>query len=154
MSGHYQDQLDKARKQAEREARRGTRKPGKYPSEKAEQVAVLKWLKMEAGLHYQDYAANQEGTYHGDEDHIRGAIARSTGAKKGRPDLEIFARCPRFPDARGCAIEMKSRDPARKASDDQIAWLERLSRNGWVTYCAHGSDDAIDWLKTLGFGSP
>ncbi len=130
-------------------------KPSRWPSEAQEQRGVLQWLKAVARLDPQDYAANQEGARFGGNSRdaaIRGAVAKANGMKKGRPDIEIFAPPPKYPDARGVALEMKSRDPAAKASPEQLGWLERLSRNGWVGYVAHGSDDAIEWLKSLGYG--
>jgi hypothetical protein len=123
------------------------KKQSEFPSEYQEQKLVAQWL----GIHKIPYAANLEGVYHGDA--IRGAISRAAGAKKGRPDIEVFARVPRHPGARGVALEMKSTRPGAKASPEQLAWLLKLSDCGWVTYVAHGADDAIDWLRSLGFGT-
>jgi hypothetical protein len=125
-----------------------------YPSEAQEQREVMRWLKVVCKMTEQDYAANQEGARfgQGEDAAIRGAIAKANGMRKGRPDLEIYPPPPLYPDARGVALEMKSRDPNARASSAQLAWLERLSRNGWVGYVAHGSDDAIEWLKSLGYG--
>jgi hypothetical protein len=146
--GYFERQEALARKEAERATRRSERAQveREYPTEGQEQAQLAKWLKS----HSIAYAANLEGMYHGDP--VRGAVAKSRGAKKGRPDIEIFTPCPKHPTARGVAIELKSTRPGAKASPEQLAWLEKLTHCGWVTYVAHGCADAVEWLESLGYG--
>lgn len=118
------------------------------PTEYREQCLFVDWLKA----HGIAYAANLEGMYHGDP--VRGAVMRRAGAKKGRPDIEIFTRCPKYPDARGVAVEMKSTRTGARATPEQLGWLAKLSECGWVTYVAQGGADAIEFAESLGYGVP
>jgi hypothetical protein len=137
--------------EARDQAARPPRKRSQWTSEAAEQRAVLAWLKTVAKLHRDDYSANGDGV------HLRSArsaaIAKANGLlRKGRADIEIRAPAPHYPLARGVALEMKSRNPKAQPTPEQRAYLERQRVNGWLTFVAHGSDEAIEWLESLGYG--
>jgi hypothetical protein len=158
LSGFYARQEAKARAEVDRAERSKQRKQERAQAvangetvhryEHEEQKDVCKWLDDHGICH----AANQEGAFWGDDGARRMAAAKARGFKKGRPDLEIFDAPPRFPNASGVALEMKSTDPKAKATPEQLTWLEKLTARGWVGYVAHGAADAVQWLESLGFG--
>jgi phosphoglycolate phosphatase-like HAD superfamily hydrolase len=156
VAGYYaqrQTAPEKWQRQVEERdaAARPARKRSQWPSEASEQRTVLAWLKSVAKLHRDDYSANGDGLYIGSG--RRAGIARANGLlRKGRADIEIRARVPSHPEARGVALEMKSRNPKTRATPEQVAFLERQQANGWLTCVARGSDEAINFLKGLGFG--
>jgi hypothetical protein len=133
-----------------RDERKRTKRvaPIDNPYEATEQKRVLHWLKHVARLGPTDYAANTDGAYYGDK--VRGAIQRSLGARKGRPDIEVFAIPPNAPGCRGIGIEVKRRKGG-KVGDEQKEWHAQLTRNGWLVVVGH-ADKVIGWLGELGFG--
>lgn len=143
VTGYY----DWLRAEAEREARpKRKRDPDAPPTEHQEQRAVCQWLAARHLL----YAANTDGVYygHGNDAAIRGAIARRAGAKKGRPDIEVYTRVAGRPDIRGLAIEMK-REKGGKVSPEQHWWHAQLLECGWLVRVCAGADEAIAWLSSL-----
>jgi hypothetical protein len=82
---------------------------------------------------------------------IEAAIFKGLGVKPGVPDLLIFDPPPRFPDYVGVALELK-REKGGRLSDEQAEWLEKLRLRGWMAEHHAGSNAAIDWLESLGFG--
>ena len=61
------------------------------------------------------------------------------GVKSGVPD-NILVGVPMI------AIELK-REHGGYMSKSQKKWKDLLESNGWVFYCAKGSQAAIDWLE-------
>lgn len=62
------------------------------------------------------------------------------GCTAGAADLLIFDRLPKFPEARGLAIEFKSSTGSR--SPAQTAWADRLKYLGWICHVARTADEA------------
>lgn len=89
-----------------------------------------------------------------------GLMMKLLGLEPGASDLLIFTPPPRFPNAPGVAMEMKSKARQKKdgtarsgaVSDDQTEWLAGMDALGWVTRVAFGFDDAIKFLTWLGYG--
>ncbi|SRR5258706_6614158 len=75
-------------------------------------------------------------------------MLKASGMSAGVPDILIFEPIT-DPLVRGIAIEMKSEKG--RASEEQINWLAALERAGWVTRICYGCDEAIDFLRLLGF---
>lgn len=73
---------------------------------------------------------------------------KQQGLRKGAPDLLLFGGPDNKPPR--VALEMK-RERGGKLGPEQQEWLLRLSELGWVTYCAHGADDAIAFLQGQGY---
>lgn len=73
---------------------------------------------------------------------------RQQGLRKGAPDLLLFGGPDNKPPR--VALEMK-RKKGGKLEPEQQDWLLRLSELGWVSYCAHGADDAIEFLQGQGY---
>ena len=76
---------------------------------------------------------------------------RRLGVKPGVPDVLIFSRPPRDPAYVGVAIELKADNQSRKATVEQRLWLDWLKEAGWAATLCPGADDAIDYLRGLGF---
>lgn len=90
----------------------------------------------------------------GDRDARVGAELKSQGVKRGVPDCLIFTPPPIMPEARGTALELKparTEDPYAEPTDEQVEWLDRLRRGGWLTVVAHGHSEAIETLRRLGY---
>jgi hypothetical protein len=80
------------------------------------------------------------------------AIFKALGVQPGAPDLLLFDPPPKHPHAKGVALELK-RASGGRLRDNQKQWLEKLRERGWIVNACHGSNDAIDWLESLGYGS-
>lgn len=87
----------------------------------------------------------------GNRNKITGGKLKAQGTKRGVPDVLIFESPPKHPNALGVAVELK-RQKGGKLSNEQRTWLLRLSERGFVTYVAHGFEDARDFLAGLGWG--
>jgi hypothetical protein len=74
---------------------------------------------------------------------------KKKGVKKGISDLLIFDRPPSAPWYVGAAIELKTK--GGDASEEQLAWLEKLEQRGWFTQVCHGEDHALRTLEQLGY---
>lgn len=114
--------------------------------EAREQRALAKWLDAVGVL----WAHVPNG---GNRDKVTGANLKAEGAKAGVPDVLIFTPPPLHPNAPGVALELKAPEGA-KPSDEQMAWLERLAAQGWLTAWARGFAPAVEWLQSLGYGRP
>ncbi len=77
-------------------------------------------------------------------------INKAIGVKAGVPDIWIVLPPPNFPDAPGAIIELK-RVYGSKTSDEQLAWLKRMSDLGWMCNVCKGADSSIKFLETLGY---
>lgn len=86
----------------------------------------------------------------GFRDHVTAARLCSLGVKTGVPDILITSRPPKRLEARGVAIELKTRDGGR-VLPDQRRWIQGLTEDGWVVAVCHGSDEAVAFLASLGW---
>lgn len=111
-------------------------------SEADEQKVVVEWLRAIRAVYH--HSANE-----GRRSYRTAAHLRAMGMRSGFPDLLIFDHTEQAPF--GAAIEMKS--AAGRVAPGQKAWLELLRVIGWQTTVARSADEAIAWLKTLGYGS-
>lgn len=79
------------------------------------------------------------------------------GVVKGAPDVLIFTVPPKFPLARGVAIELKRRRARghrhRGATDEQIEVLARMEACGWRVRVCEGLDETRAFLAELGWVS-
>lgn len=74
---------------------------------------------------------------------------RQQGTKKGVPDVLIFESPPEFPEKKGLALELKTKD--RKTTDDQEKWLRDLTKAGWLCAKSFGLEDAFNKLEAAGY---
>ena len=72
------------------------------------------------------------------------------GLLKGAADVLIMQSPPKYPEAKGVAIEMK-RIKGGKLSAEQETFLSDASRHGWITYVARGWQDGVKFLNTIGW---
>lgn len=113
------------------------------PTEAAECVALASWLDR----HEICYTHVPMGSSRSKQ---AGAVLKRMGAKAGVPDYLIFD-CPNRPNW-GVALEMKRRTGGR-VDPLQRAWLAKLEQRGWLPIVAYGAEDAIEQLKSLGYGT-
>lgn len=151
MDGFYARQRQLAEKEAARASKpKKARDPNAAPLERDEQRTVVLWLRQ----HGIEFAANLEGTFRGGgaQGAIRGNMQRRAGMQPGRPDIEVFTRVPLSPEARGVGLELK-RTKGGRLDPEQAAYLRRLESCGWLCHVAYGAEDAIGWLRGLGYGT-
>lgn len=79
-----------------------------------------------------------------------GARLKAMGMTKGASDFLIFDSPPLYPSAKGVALELK-RAKGGKVSEHQENWLQMMARRGWLTQVAHGANDALEYLRRLGW---
>jgi len=116
------------------------------PSEEAEQLELAWWLDRAELLWC--HVPN------GELRHPRTAARlKRLGVKAGVPDILIFTPVPRYPAARGVAIELK-RANVRRASEAQRGWLADMATLQWCVQICSGAPAAIAWLESLGYGLP
>ena len=115
------------------------------PLEEWEQAALVDWLRAK-GLRF--YHVPNEGRH---SVQYRAKQLR-LGVSAGVPDIVITTRPPAKPEARGVAVELK-RTVGGRVSPAQAEWLEGLRADGHETKVAIGAIDAIEWLKSLGYGA-
>jgi len=73
---------------------------------------------------------------------------KQMGVKAGVPDILIFE--PRM-NYVGLAIELKV--SGRKPRENQLKWMEDLTKKGWLTFWADDLDDVLEEIdKYLNFG--
>lgn len=112
---------------------------GWQPTEEQEQAAVIEWAIL-----MEKQAPELALLFHipnGAERHPAvAAKLKKQGVKPGVPDLFL-------PVARGTAhglyVEMK-RQKGGRVSEDQKAWMEALTQQGYVCVVAHGAEEACD----------
>lgn len=118
------------------------------PSEQSSQVFLKGWLNgRRPRIHWQHNANGFERTQRGAE------AARNAGVKRGAPDIEIYTPAPRFPWARGVAIELKRIGVKTygKHRDEQAEFARELRVCGWLVLEEADETQAIDWLIALGY---
>jgi len=109
------------------------------PTEEQEQAAVMEWAML-----MEKQAPELALLYHcpngADRHPAVAAKLKKQGVKPGIPDLFL-------PVARGMShglyIEMK-RQKGGRVSEDQKAWMEALTEQGYVCVVAHGAEEACD----------
>ena len=116
---------------------------GFNPSEDAEHLAVARYLNL-LGLRF-IHVPNE-----GKRSPKAGARLKAMGMKAGFPDFCIFDAPPLAPCAKGVCIELK-RQKGGKVSDEQRYWLAELEIRGWRTTVAEGANEAIEYLRDLGW---
>ena len=70
-----------------------------------------------------------------------GARLKRKGVKSGVPDILIFEPRAQY---NGLAIELKV--GYNKISENQTAWLEKLSTNGWMVMWSNDLDKVIETI--------
>ena len=85
-----------------------------------------------------------------------GKQLKRMGMVKGCPDFLIFDGVPftvgqDFVVNRPTALELKAVD-GKVPTAEQIAFLSHLRQRGWVADWCRGSEAAIKWLESLGYG--
>lgn len=113
-----------------------------------EQRELFRWLEEEAVLPNGEklgawHTPNELAARSGRE----GAQNKALGVKAGIPDVLISDRVPGKPEIRGVAIELKVE--GRKPSKAQRWWLEKLERDGWLTFVCQGAEEAKKVLRRL-----
>lgn len=125
------------------------------PTEHQEQVMLCQWLDAHRIL----YCAVPNG---GSRHMLEAKKMKRAGVKAGVPDILIFSESETWPTKygiekrnhpRGVAIELKRRGKSR-ATLLQHAWLQSLAKCMWLGRICYGADEAIEWLRELGFGQP
>jgi hypothetical protein len=81
------------------------------------------------------------------------------GASKGFPDFLIFDIPPQrvllewgFSDCVGLALEIKRPVRGSRPTKDQLEWLAKLAKRGWLVRVDWGADEALRALQALGYG--
>jgi len=116
---------------------------GDNPREDVEHLAVAGYLNL-LGICWQ-HSANE-----GKRSPREGAKLKALGLQPGFPDILILDAPPLHPCVKGAAIEMK-RQRGGKVSDDQRKWLANLEQRGWLCMVAEGANEAIEWLRSMGW---
>ena len=116
------------------------------PLEESDQMAVCDWMDWN-GICYQ---GSQVGAFLAPATFNR---MKRMGVKAGHPDIIIYDSPPMLPNKKGTAIEMK-RVKGGVVSDLQKEWQTKLTERGWIAMVCRGADEAISFLKTLGYGKP
>jgi hypothetical protein len=75
---------------------------------------------------------------------------KAMGTLAGASDFIVFDAPPLLPCAKGVALELK-RTKGGKVSEEQAAFLVKMEARGWVTCVAHGANEALDFLRGLGW---
>ncbi len=117
------------------------------PKEDSEQAALAMYLDMLWRTRKIRWAHCPNG---GDRDIRVATRLKAHGVKRGVPDCLIFNSPPQFPEAKGVAIELKRR-AGGVVSDEQEMWLKHLADQGWIVCVAKGWEEAVKFLKSIGF---
>jgi hypothetical protein len=112
------------------------RKVATQPTEQQEQIALVKWLKLNSIMH----TASANG---GRRDLVDAVNLKRAGVSAGFPDLEIPIP---FNGKHGLYIEMK-RMRGGVVSLEQKEWLDYLNLVGYVAKVAHGCHEGIEIVR-------
>ena len=120
------------------------KRKGFIPSEEVDQRNLARYLDM-LGLRW---AHIPNG---GHRNKIVAAKLKGQGVKPGVPDNFIFDAPPLYPCAPGAVIELK-RVKGGTTSPEQKDWLNYLAGRGWIVKVCKGFDEAVEFIKSLGYG--
>lgn len=76
---------------------------------------------------------------------------KSLGYRQGLPEVMIFTPPPKARHFNGVAIKLQRKKASAPTIDCNI-WLRDLERQGWWAQAIKGADEAITWLRGLGYG--
>ena len=79
---------------------------------------------------------------------VKGYALKASGVKSGVPDVLCFTPSPKH--FKPVAIELKRKKGGR-VTENQKQWLEDLEKCGWSARVCKGADEAIEFLRELGF---
>lgn len=114
------------------------------PTEDIEQMTVVDWLRANKI----NFTASANGIY---SNALSMSKMKRLGVERGFPDIIITSPVPTCNHIRGVAIEMKRRKGSH-IDPDQMNWRDKLNCDGWLHKFAFGCDEAIEYLKSLGYG--
>lgn len=107
----------------------------KVQRERAEAQAVIKLTAGRWWSRWLHHSPNEELSSTGRQ------LAASQGTKKGFPDWILPIRMGKYV---GLAMELKALRPYGKApTEEQGAWLEHFTEEGWLALVCFGAEDAI-----------
>lgn len=107
------------------------------PVEAAEQTALFRWAAYSTGR-YPELATLFHIPNGGSRDYREAHNLRLQGVKRGVPDIFLPAARKGF---HGLFIELK-RTKGGKVSEDQRAWLDALTRQGYRAVVCYGFEEA------------
>lgn len=111
------------------------------PTESAEQQLLFQWARMQSGK-YPELTLLYHIPNEGKRSHKTGARMKAEGLKTGVPDICL-------PVARGghhgLYIELK-RVKNSRVTVAQMAWIEALTKQGYVAAVCRGADEAIELI--------
>jgi hypothetical protein len=111
------------------------------PTESAEQQLLFQWARMQSGK-YPELTLLYHIPNEGKRSHKTGARMKAEGLKTGVTDICL-------PVARGghhgLYIELK-RVKNSRVTVAQMAWIEALTRQGYVAAVCRGADEAIELI--------
>ena len=111
------------------------------PSEDDEQAAVMEWAVL-MEKQFPELALLFHIANGGYRHPATASRMKKLGVKAGVPDL--FLPVPRG-QSHGLWVEMK-RVRGGRVSEDQKAWIEALTKQGYRAEVAHGAEEACDFL--------
>lgn len=76
---------------------------------------------------------------------------KQMGLRPGASDFIIFDPPPAYPDKKGAVMELKALDGGNP-SPEQYEFLSEMGARRWANSWWRGSDAAIKWLESLGYG--
>ena len=114
------------------------------PVEADEMRTLLAWLNINGIV--AEHSPNE-----GKRSFKNAAFLKSMGMQKGMPDLKIFTQTGKAPH--GAVVELKRTTRAKPPTLEQAKWLDYFGSIGWPNRVCYGAQDAIDWLKSLGYGT-
>ena len=121
----------------------------RVPTESAEQQWLFKWAAYESGAH-----PELELMYHipneGQRSRATGGRLRAEGLKKGVPDICLPVARMGF---HGLYIELK-RIKNGRATEEQRAWLKKLTAEGYLACICHGGQAAAEVITDYLNGKP
>lgn len=107
------------------------------PTESEEQIALFQWAALQHGR-YPELAMLHHIPNGGKRSMSEAVRFRAEGVKAGVPDLCLPV--PRK-GCHGLYIELKRRKGSR-TSDEQLSWLQQLSRQGYQVAVCYGWEEA------------
>jgi hypothetical protein len=118
-------------------------KAGFNPHEEVDHMAVARYLNTLGIFWFHPANGGKRGK-------AEAGKLKAMGVVAGCPDFIILDAPPLDPCAKGVALELK-RTKGGKVSEEQAAFLEKMGNRGWVTCVAHGANEALDFLRGLGW---